>query len=76
VKLDFAGLKVKFTDRDRALKRAVESHLELASRYLDEGRRLVDKDPVQASEKLYKASEEETPPHPLVSSNLLERLNL
>jgi hypothetical protein len=37
---------------------AAESHLELALRYLDEGRKLVDKDPVQASEKLYKASEE------------------
>jgi hypothetical protein len=37
---------------------AAESHLELASKYLEEGRSLVDKDPVQASEKLYKAAEE------------------
>jgi len=37
---------------------AVESHLELSLRYLDEGKALVDKDPVQASEKLYKAVEE------------------
>ncbi len=33
-------------------------HLELSLRYLEEGRTLVDKDPVQASEKLYKAAEE------------------
>jgi hypothetical protein len=37
---------------------AVEAHLELSHRYLGEGRALVDKDPVQASEKLYKAAEE------------------
>jgi hypothetical protein len=36
----------------------VEAHLELALRYLEEGRGLVDSDPVQASEKLYKAAEE------------------
>jgi len=34
------------------------AHLELAERLLEEGRALVDKDPVQASEKLYKAAEE------------------
>jgi hypothetical protein len=38
-------------------KHAVE-HLDIAMRYLEEGRNLVDKDPVQASEKLYKAAEE------------------
>jgi len=37
---------------------AAESHLELAVRYLEEGRNLIDRDPVQASEKLYKAAEE------------------
>ena len=37
---------------------AGEAHLELSHRYLEEGRALVDKDPVQASEKLYKAAEE------------------
>ena len=37
---------------------AVESHLELSLRYLDEGKALVNRDPVQASEKLYKAVEE------------------
>ncbi len=36
----------------------VEAHLELALRYLEEGKRLADGDPVQASEKLYKAAEE------------------
>jgi len=35
-----------------------EAHLELAGRFLEEGRELVDKDPVQAGEKLYKAAEE------------------
>ena len=33
-------------------------HLELAEKYLEEGRALVEKDPVQASGKLYKAAEE------------------
>jgi hypothetical protein len=38
-------------------KKALQ-HLELAERFLVEGRELIDKDPVQASEKLYKAAEE------------------
>lgn len=33
-------------------------HLELAEKYLEEGRALVEKDSIQASEKLYKAAEE------------------
>jgi hypothetical protein len=33
-------------------------YLELAEKFLSEGRELIDKDPVQASEKLYKAAEE------------------
>ncbi|MCG2891930.1 MAG: PaREP1 family protein [Vulcanisaeta sp.] len=37
---------------------AAEAHVELALKYLEEGRELIDKDPVQASEKLYKAAEE------------------
>jgi hypothetical protein len=37
---------------------ATEVRLELASRYLREGAELVDRDPIQASEKLYKAAEE------------------
>ena len=32
--------------------------VELALRYLEEGRALVERDPVQASEKLYRAAEE------------------
>jgi hypothetical protein len=36
----------------------VERHASSALRYLEEGKGLVDKDPVQASEKLYKAAEE------------------
>jgi hypothetical protein len=39
------------------VKRA-QQHLELAEKFLAEGRELIDKDPVQASEKLYKAAEE------------------
>ncbi|MGB9705522.1 MAG: PaREP1 family protein [Pyrobaculum sp.] len=38
--------------------RRASAHLELSVKYLEEGRELVDKDPVQASEKLYKAAEE------------------
>jgi len=38
--------------------RSALQHLELAERFLTEGRELIDKDPVQASEKLYKAAEE------------------
>jgi len=36
----------------------VKQRLELALRYLREGKALVEKDPIQASEKLYKAAEE------------------
>jgi hypothetical protein len=36
----------------------VESNLELSAKYLDEGKSLIDKNPIQASEKLYKAAEE------------------
>jgi len=35
-----------------------ERHLALALRYLEEGKTLIEKDPAQASEKLYKAAEE------------------
>ena len=37
---------------------AAVAHLELAVKYLEEGKALIDRDPVQASEKLYKAAEE------------------
>ncbi|WP_243675608.1 PaREP1 family protein [Vulcanisaeta distributa] len=37
----------------------IEARIELANKYLKEGKELIDKDPpVQASEKLYKAAEE------------------
>ncbi len=36
----------------------VESNLELSAKYLDEDKSLIDKNPIQASEKLYKAAEE------------------
>jgi hypothetical protein len=39
-------------------KTVAEARLELAERYLAEGRELADRDPVQASEKLYKVAEE------------------
>jgi len=37
---------------------AAEERIELALKYLEEGRALVEKDPVQASERLYRAAEE------------------
>lgn len=40
-----------------AIKKALQ-HLELAERFLAEGNELIDKDSVQATEKLYKATEE------------------
>lgn len=39
-------------------KTEVEVRLELAVKYLEEGKELIDKDTIQASEKLYKAAEE------------------
>lgn len=39
-------------------KEEIEVHLELAEKFLEDGRRSVDEDPIQASEKLYKATEE------------------
>ncbi len=36
------------------------AHLELAEKFLNEGEALIDRDPVQASEKLYKAAEEQS----------------
>ncbi|ABW02061.1 PaREP1 family protein [Caldivirga maquilingensis] len=35
-----------------------KAHLELAVKFLNEGKDLIDKDPIQASERLYKAAEE------------------
>jgi len=36
----------------------LEHHLKLALKYFEKGKNLADKDPIQASEKLYKAAEE------------------
>jgi len=52
----FVDFLVSFLKLDPQV--AAESHLELAERYLEEGKKLVESDPVQASEKLYKAAEE------------------
>ena len=43
---------------DTELPKEVLRHVEIAEKLLAEGRELIDKDPVQASEKLYKAAEE------------------
>jgi len=40
------------------LSEEVLKYIEIAEKFLVEGRELIDKDPVQASEKLYKAAEE------------------
>jgi len=37
---------------------SADSYLELSVKYLNEGKSLIDKEPIQASEKLYKAAEE------------------
>jgi hypothetical protein len=56
---------------------SVESHLELSMKYLDEGRSLIDKDPIQASEKLYKAAEEVVKALTIYFnlSNIIEKVN-
>jgi hypothetical protein len=43
---------------DIELPGEVLKHVEIAEKFLVEGKELIDKDPVQASEKLYKAAEE------------------
>jgi len=43
---------------DVGMELDAKQHLEYALKYLVEGKSLTDKDPVQASEKLYKAAEE------------------
>jgi hypothetical protein len=64
-KLEKRGIDVESTLVDLLAKTldldaevAVEAHLELALKYLEEGRNLVERDPVQASRKLYRAAEE------------------
>jgi hypothetical protein len=55
----------------------VESHLELSAKYLDEGKSLIDKNPIQASEKLYKAAEEVVKALTIYFnlSNIIEKVN-
>jgi len=43
---------------DVGMELDAKQHLEYALKYFGEGKSLTDKDPVQASEKLYKAAEE------------------
>jgi hypothetical protein len=76
-KLIFARLG----DRDVHVRRVdtgpeVEKHIDLALKYLEEGKSLVDKDPVQASEKLYKAAEEAVKAlaHHLALDDVLKRV--
>lgn len=51
--LDLIIREIKLDPREEA-----EARVELATWFLEEGRSLIDKNPVQASEKLYKAAEE------------------
>ena len=46
------------TTRHSPLSPEIEKHLDLALTFLKEGRSFIEKSPVQASEKLYKAAEE------------------
>ena len=60
VGVDVEAMVVELLVRELGLDPGEEAavRVELAAKYLEEGRRLVDRDPVQASEKLYKAAEE------------------
>ena len=51
--IDLLSKALNLDPGERAL-----AHLELAEKFLSEGVGLIDKDPAQASEKLYKAAEE------------------
>ena len=55
----------------------VERRIDFALKRLEEGRSLVDKDPVQASEKLYKAAEEAVKAlaHYLALDDVLKRVS-
>ena len=64
-RLEDLGIDVEATVADLLLNSLsldpedeAEARTELARRYLEEGKSLADRDPVQASEKLYKAAEE------------------
>jgi len=50
--------KEPLTTRHSPLSPEIEKHLDLALTFLEEGKSFIEKNPVQASEKLYKAAEE------------------
>ncbi len=53
--IDIVDLIAKALSLDPSTSKA---HLELAEKFLNEDRELIDRDPVQSSEKLYKAAKE------------------
>jgi hypothetical protein len=58
--LDVEDFMLRLLSRELNLDPEIvaEARLELAEKYFADGKELVDKDPVQASEKLYKVAEE------------------
>jgi len=50
--------KEPLTTRHSPLTPEIKKHLDLALTFLEEGKNFIEKNPVQASEKLYKAAEE------------------
>jgi len=50
--------KEPLTTRHSPLSPEIKKHLDLALTFLEEGKNFIEKNPVQASEKLYKAAEE------------------
>jgi hypothetical protein len=50
--------KEPLTSRHSPLSPEIKKHLDLALTFLEEGKNFIEKNPVQASEKLYKAAEE------------------
>ena len=58
--IDMEGEVIEYIIKKLSLdpETEVKVHLNLAKKFLEEGRKLADRDPIQASEKLYKAAEE------------------
>jgi hypothetical protein len=50
--------KEPLTTRHSSLSPEIKKHLDLALTFLEKGKNFIEKNPVQASEKLYKAAEE------------------
>jgi len=50
--------KEPLTTHHSPLSPEIKKHLDLALTFLEEGKNFIEKNPVQASEKLYKAAEE------------------